>query len=244
MRSAAQLAQVDEGGMALTFEEIAQRAEALGIPTEALRIAAQGGSAQAPQAPDSDRIAIELVLDPEATDEEIVDVIRAELGETGHVEVLGKSLTWTPAASRQGAVRALSVRIRRKDGQTQVRVEERLRAAAVIGWVAVALPIALAGGINALLHPFIQGYYALGVGLFAAVMTLAAVLGTTITRAIKSRRRNQARQLADRLQHEFPVRARTRVAAPAEEHEARNQEVEAEEAVAQPAGTLEQQKQS
>ncbi len=215
----------DATGSAMTAQEIEDRAAELGIPPAALRIAAEEAERprdDATEASTPGRIVVQVELDGGATDEEIVDVVRDETRDAGTLEHLGETLTWRPTIRtnprQRGVVPTLSVRVRRKDGRTLVRIDERLWPAKVIGWVAIAMPIALAGGINALVHPLIAGHVALGFTLFAAVMIVAGLLGFTVSSLMSAHRVRKVNELAQRLRHDLPnVGAGVRVGAIATE---------------------------
>jgi hypothetical protein len=195
-------------GTALTPREIEDRAAELGIPPAAFRLALEEAEAPKeaePQAETPGRIVIEEYLAADASTDEILDVLRDETRDVGATEVVGETITWRPLGARRRRSRRpqLSVRIRRKDGRTEVRIEERLWPGKVIGWAGVALPIAGAGGVNALIHPLIAGHIALAFVLFAAVMIVAATLGWSVSTAITSYRTRKVKDLAKRLRHEF-----------------------------------------
>lgn len=199
----------DATGSALTAREIEERAAELGIPPAALRLAVEETeSPGVDSASTPGRVVVEEELDGAATNEQILDVIRDETRDTGTVEVVdGDTLTWRPTMprSRRGSTLSLSVRIRREDGRTYVRIEDRLARAKIVGWVAVAMPIALSGGINALVHPLIAGHVALAFTLFAAVMVIAGLLGLTVSTAITKHIVRKARALGRRIHHDLGV---------------------------------------
>src|SRR5262249_23768485 len=69
--------------------------------------------------------------EPSETDlEDLVEDIRAEVGDTGSVESVGKTLVWRTTPDYRGRGRGLSVRVRTRDKKTRIVVEERLTSQA------------------------------------------------------------------------------------------------------------------
>lgn len=76
-------------------------------------------------------IRIERIIEgevPERVYEFLVEEIRAQLGEMGNASTLGRSLAWTTGPVMQGSTstRAVNVSVTPRNGQTTLRVEEKL----------------------------------------------------------------------------------------------------------------------
>jgi tRNA A-37 threonylcarbamoyl transferase component Bud32 len=123
----------------------------------------------------------------------MVEEIEARLGTVGHVSTLAGSFTWSAAAA-EGASRVV-VMIKRHEGRTSIRLEERVdvgpRAGLAFGpWVALG---ALAGGG--------AGGDGIAVVVLAGLFALTAGLPTLgfIMSNFAERRRAQLEALGDRL---------------------------------------------
>ena len=125
-------------GEPLAVAEIARLASSFGISADAVARAAQDPTASGGQR-DGDgkpsrsyfgvpqRVFFEesvpLEIDDRAV-EDLVAAVQAEIGTRGTVQVLGGTTTWL-VAPRKGDGRAITVDVRRRDGQTLVRIEEQ-----------------------------------------------------------------------------------------------------------------------
>ncbi len=225
VRRAAEIAErrgLSPDGMTLSGEELEERASSLGIAPEAVRAAVTQAELESdPGTPARGPLEIDVQLDGAVSDEEMVAALRDETGKSGDVERVGDGWTWRPYLSypRRGA-RQLEVRVKRVDGVTHVRVYEPLWPAKVIGWVAIALPIALSLGVNGLIHPLLAGKPWLAVALVSAAMALATVAGFVGSTLFGRHRARTARRIAGRLVRDFPEahgeRIGLRVSSPAE----------------------------
>jgi hypothetical protein len=121
----------------LTAHEIARFGEELGLPASAVHKAIKGhaeeGVAEDVEPPQTkkQRIVLETEIEGEidpAEFEEIVDSIASAMGDRGRVQVLGRTLSWTPSpAMGGGQTRMLEISVRARRGKTRVRVDENLR---------------------------------------------------------------------------------------------------------------------
>jgi serine/threonine protein kinase len=128
----------------------------------------------------------------------LVDEIQSMLGVVGHVSVVGKSLTWSPAAPGAES-RKLVITVTSQSGRTRIHVEERFELA---GWRLFAP--GWGAGIGALLG---AGFGAL-IGLQDSAIAIPAIvtafggaysMANAFIRIPANRRKPQLEQLADRL---------------------------------------------
>jgi hypothetical protein len=121
----------------MTIEEIEAAAKEAGIDQALVRKAARELQRPIPTGNHSaflggpSSIRIERVIDgevPEDAYELIVEEIRAHLGEMGQVSSLGRSLAWSTGPVMQGSTstRAVNVAVSVRNGQTTVRIDEKL----------------------------------------------------------------------------------------------------------------------
>jgi hypothetical protein len=121
----------------MTLTEIEQVGKEAGIEKALVRRAAKelqrpiqtGTSSAFLGGPTS--IRIERIVEgevPESVYEFLVEEIRAQLGDMGNVSTLGRSLAWTTGPVMQGSTstRAVNVSVTPRNGQTTIRVEEKL----------------------------------------------------------------------------------------------------------------------
>jgi hypothetical protein len=167
------------------------------------------------------RIRLERRLDvelPEAAYEELIAVLRAELGEVGRMDRIGRTLAWT-SSGRNGRVVELTCEVRR--GETRLRLHESLGQLAgglfggVVGGaggggLGAVIPIAIALGAAPALVPVLGAAW------------IASVYGATRWGygRVAERRVEQLESLLARLTEvardaarEAPSAARVRVAA-------------------------------
>jgi len=126
---------------ALSIGAVEQIAADVGMPPELVRQAARelarpAGSgiaerremaARSPE-PRRDRVAVDRTVEGEIRESEheaLVDEIQGTLGIVGHVSTVGRTLTWSPAASGED-VRRVIVTVTRDVGRTRIHVEEHL----------------------------------------------------------------------------------------------------------------------
>ena len=146
LRVAADLAERDpettKVERALTRGELEQAASDLGLPATAIARALRGDDTKGSAGGDDDasrrssqligaptRIVLEAEVDGEPTEDEredLIEDIRAFVGEAGAIESVGKTLAWRQTSTYQRNGRELSVRLRSRDGRTKIVVEERL----------------------------------------------------------------------------------------------------------------------
>ncbi len=143
LRRAAELADSDtatahaERGMTRT--ELERAAGELGLPATAVARAIdddagaelERGPLDAPHslflgAPTHLVMETEVAGEPSETDrEDLVEEIRDAVGQTGSIEVMGKTLTWRLGSGVRNA-RDFTVRLRSRNGRTRIVIEERL----------------------------------------------------------------------------------------------------------------------
>jgi hypothetical protein len=140
---------------------------------------------------------------PEREYEALVDIIRRSLGEIGQPSVLGRTLRWialTGVSGRHAHGREIEVAIAARDGQTTIRIQERLRSLAT----QLFAGIVVGGGSSAAILAGVFGGAVLASPVFAVVFA-AGGLGASygVARGIfghKSRSRAaQLRKLIDLL---------------------------------------------
>jgi len=126
----------------------------------------------------------------------LVEVIRRQLGDVGHVSTLGRSLTWTAANAR----RQVSVTVVPRGGQTTIRAEERFSqlAGGVFGGI-------VGGGGGGFGGPTIGGMMAstrsplLAIAAAAGIVATAYGVARTVFRSIVRGRAEEMRALTQRL---------------------------------------------
>lgn len=262
LRRAIDLADRDEGTpaaeRALSQEEIERIGADLGLPRSAIQRAIAGDTGADQAAPSAGPAARRILLEeeipgeiPASGHEDVIDAIRSEMGDTGHAEVVGKTLTWTPTPVR-GQAQPLSVTLRTRNGITHIRVDENLQQlstmytifATVIVWMGLTLTAALA---------FTQSIpLGIGIAVFAAVVAASMIFRRQGYRATERRRRQALERLRARLSEvvregirariEEPVRTRIATSTEALEHEdeAAAAEAESEAEIAAAAGAQRQ----
>ncbi len=135
---------------------------------------------------------------PESAFPALVDAIQSELETAGHVSVLGKSLTWSPAAPGSEE-RKVVVTVTAEAGRTRIHIEERLELS---GWRIFIPAWGVGGGLitGLLLSQLAQ---AADRGMLFAALGLGAVGGYMAVRAFiwirRSRAEPQLARLGDRL---------------------------------------------
>jgi hypothetical protein len=125
---------------ALTMGGVEQVAAQVGLPPEQVRRAANEVAAgreltvsNASARPRGERVQVDRVAACEADSAvhpSLVDAIQSSLGIVGHVSSVGRTLTWSPAATGVDD-RKIVVTLTPKDGVTRVHVEERFELAGV-----------------------------------------------------------------------------------------------------------------
>lgn len=192
LRRAAEIAETDPETAsverALTADELTRRASELGLPASAVARAIGAPEVPAPDAKGPWLAARAVTLEQEIPGElpleryeQIVAGVGAAVGVEGRTEVVGKTLSWFEGR----AVRPL-VTIRSRDGQTTVKVEDRLDGAVLLVSRAIlALLLATMGGALAM----DTTRSALATAVVAAVVLIGAVLATIASSAKVIRRR-------------------------------------------------------
>ena len=217
IKRAAELQQTEaveeEKGTALTLPEVEQIAREAGIDSALVRRAAQGidrpveRSRPSPFIGAPTRIVFERVIDGEISNDEfepIVNEARRTFGDNGVTSVLGRTLAWSTGHTggrRRARGRQIDLSVAVRGGVTTMRVEEELRntAGALFGGL-------LGGGGGGTTG------ISVGIGmevfhsLAAAALVWVAVAGGFYALArgiygnIESKRNEELRQLADRLE--------------------------------------------
>ncbi|MDI3285489.1 hypothetical protein [Polyangium sp. 15x6] len=213
LRRALELAEQDAETQAvetsMTEAELVRHAGELGIPRTAIRGAAvehappeepkaRGGWLGAPL-----RTLFEEEIEGEITSdshEDIVDVIRSVTGDAGQVQIVGKTLTWTPTVHPQSQPRQLSVTVRSRNGKTLVRVEERYTNFAAALYLGIGLGFGLGGGLPvavAIATTTKDGFAAALAGV--AVLMFAFLIPRLLFPWLVRRRSRKHRELLSRL---------------------------------------------
>jgi hypothetical protein len=201
---------------ALSIGAVEQVAADVGIPPELVREAArelarpagaevaQRGET-APRLPERhrDRVVIDQTVEWEIQESEyeaLVNEIQGTLGIVGHVSMVGRTLTWSPAASGED-VRRVIVTVTRDVGRTRIHVEEHLFFTEWRG-VVVGISGTVGGLLGALLGLALEG------GDPSPLILLPAALGMSwgifasrhfLMQSLREARRPELEELADRL---------------------------------------------
>jgi serine/threonine-protein kinase len=145
------------------------------------------------------RVAFEVKVDGRVSEDDydvLVEVVRRQLGDVGHVSTLGRSLAWSSANPQ----RRVAVSVIPKGGQTTIRVEERMGQLAgglfggVVGGGGMGTAAPVLGVIlNAKHDPF------LAIAAFLATLTTAYGVARTIFKNIVRGRERDLKDLTARL---------------------------------------------
>ena len=145
------------------------------------------------------RIAFEVKVDGRVSEDDydvLVEVVRRQLGDVGHVSTLGRSLAWSSANPQ----RRVAVSVIPKGNQTTIRVEERMGQLAgglfggVVGGGGMGTAAPVLGVIlNATHDPF------LAIAAFLGTLTTAYGVARTIFNNIVRGRARDLRELTARL---------------------------------------------
>ncbi|MRG91179.1 hypothetical protein [Polyangium spumosum] len=227
LRRALDLAERDAETEALassmTEDELARHAAELGIPGTAIRGAVNERAPLEEKTEASNellgaplRTLLEEEIDGEIgadSHEDLVEAIQTVMGEAGQVQIVGKTVTWTPTVLPQAQPRQLSVTVRSRNGKTLVRVDERHSNLAAGLYFGIGFGFGLGGGVPVAMSIAL----ATKSGLPATLAGLAClVIGFLIPRLIfpyvVRRRTRKHRDLRDRLAR--VVRAAARAGAP------------------------------
>lgn len=245
LRRAAENAERDPATIAveraLTQDEIERLAADLGLPASAVRDAVHEDAGAVPAEGDPSgprRIFFEDELDgelPVSRHEDVVDAIStALLDDAGRVQIVGRTLTWSPKQTPGDQPRQLTITVRARDGRTRVRIDEKLTHIQLALYLGLGLGLgltgALGGGVLAA-AAFHSGLVGLGVAV--AVVGFALLLPYLIFGAVRRARLRSLTQLRARLGR--AVRegitaegGRKRIAAAGEEEAEREAEAEVE----------------
>lgn len=237
-------------GRALTAAELGQLLTDLGVSTEAAGRALDEAGTRTAEPAGTERsllggprrLVFEGEVDGELPDErreDLVELIRDEMGDTGRLETLGRTLTWMPGLAPNGQARRLSVKVRVREGRTRIRIDEDLSPVRIGSWVGFGFGGAF--GLGFLGVAIGKAAHSAAVALLAWALIVAGCLFAAhlVTRAVTRRRRRELGRLFDKLQKEVArgVVPRARVAAPeprpageASEEAAREEEASEEEA--------------
>jgi hypothetical protein len=147
-------------------------------------------------------LSYETIIDRELTaarHEEVADVIREVMGETGRVEVLGSSLTWTPALQYNGQQRALSVSLRARNGKTVVRIRENFTQLRLGAWLGLGIGLGLGGGTGMAAVAGARGGGIPAAIAFLLVTVVSLVLARVVCASVAKSRAAQLGQLQQRI---------------------------------------------
>jgi hypothetical protein len=201
LRRALELAEArGDSGPALTLAEIARHADALGIAT--------AGVEPAPPAPPP-RVAgglwgapAQLVLEEELSGElgpehheDVVEAIRQHLGDGGNVNVLDKTLSWSPSDPSLG----VRVRVRARYAVTRIHIEQKLSAMTSAVWIVGGFLGVLAGSGAAALTVGTGGSVPAAVLAVAAVVLALAALCRSVVAVLAQRTRARLHRLFARI---------------------------------------------
>ncbi len=201
---------------ALSIGAVEQIAADVGIPPELVREAARelarpaGAEVArrgviAPRLPERhrDRVAVDRTVEWEMQESEyeaLVNEIQGTLGIVGHVSTVGRTLTWSPAASGED-IRRVIVTVTREAGRTRIHIEEHLFLTEWRG-VVVGLSGVAGGFLGALLGLALEG------GDPSPLILLPGALGMSwgifasrhfLMQSLRGVRRPELEELADRL---------------------------------------------
>ena len=144
-------------------------------------------------------IVFELVIPREARSDDfevLVAIIRKEMGDPGNISTLGRSLVW----SAQGSQRKIVVSVVPRDGNTTIRVDERLGplAGALFGGIvggAGGGSAGLAMGIGAsAFHSVV-----IGMGLWGVGILTSYVAARTFFRRTREKRASKLRAMVETM---------------------------------------------
>lgn len=200
LRRAIELAEKDSEIQAteqsFSEDELARLAGEIGIPKNSLQQAAREDSpletipAEGAWLGFPLRTLLEEELDGEITadsHEDLVDAIQVVMGDAGRVQIVGKTLTWTPTVTPSGSSRQLTVTVRARNGRTSVRVDELHRNLAAGLFLGLGFGLGFGGSIPTALIVY-KAFYSGLISIFAVfamlagVFVLARVLYTAICR--------------------------------------------------------------
>lgn len=134
---------------------------------------------------------------PESAREEIIEVLRAQLGQIGRAETIGRTLAWRTERDPQQGGRHVEVLVTIRGGRTRVQVRERLGALAgglfggVVGGAGggAGVPLIVVGGVTG--SPMLTG-----VGVAWGALTYA-IVRAAYSAVVKKRQRELARIATD-----------------------------------------------
>ena len=171
------------------------------------------------------RIEHERVIEgelPEAAREEVVELLRAELGQLGRTETLGRTLAWRSEPDPQRGGRRIDVLVTTRGGRTRIHVREHLGALAgglfggVVGGAGGGV------GVSLLVTGALLGLPFMAAGGLAFAGLTYGVVRTAFSSVVRYRERELARLTSnlDELVRDAvrtPVRARVEVGEAEEE---------------------------
>lgn len=197
---------LQRGGLSLgELQDIAREA---GIDPQHLRRAAleldSGGEERSfwdKVAGDQLTLAQETVLPGELDDdgfERVVVVIQQEAREHGQASLLGRTLMWQ--AETASKTRTIQVVVSSREGETRIRVEERLHqlASGVLAGTTTGVGVGVGVGMGVPLAQF-MGSVALGVAFPVGMIGLTYIGAREIYRTIARKRRAMGVKMLDRV---------------------------------------------
>jgi hypothetical protein len=191
----------------LSQDELEHAGISLGLPESSIR-AAIATDPTSPEGsgvvkPDSQhRLLLEEELDGEVSaeqHEDLVDAIQAATGDTGSVQVVGKTLTWTPTPTTSNPPRKFTITIRARDGKTRVRIDESLRPHFLGLYIGLGLGLGFGGGVTCVTVGAALGSPFMGFGLAGLVVLASLCMAHLIYGAVARRRARQLKQIMARL---------------------------------------------
>lgn len=144
---------------------------------------------------------------PDDAREDVVETIREELGDTGRVETIGRSLTWTPTVTMQNPPRKVSVKVRVREGRTRLRIEEDLSPLRLGAWLGFGIGGGFGLGTLGIVIAAVAHLPALGVAFTLAMVGVSLLLARTVTAALSKRRDRQLGRLFRKLSEEISAAA-------------------------------------
>jgi hypothetical protein len=200
-------------GRALTRDELQVMLADLGVSAEAAARSMDEGGAPAEQGDGNrndwlggpKRIVFEGEVEGELADdrrEDVVEVIREVIGDTGRVETLGRTVTWAPMPSANNQQRRLSVHVRVRDGRTRIRIDEDMAQVRLGSWLGFGMGGGFGLGVLGLAAGKAANSGAVAVMVWALILCASLFAAWAVTRAVSGRRKRELRKLFDKVREE------------------------------------------